>query len=144
MDEDGLVSNWQQSKPRSTALRLAEPCLKEQEYKRDQFGHPSSYAFVRFECLPADSLSFEMDTAWPGHLTPEYSRLLEHAISAAIVDVLLASSADAHRGCSLKCVEVRWDDVCSSEVAFYRATRATMTKLLNEEKWNLTGLRKSS
>ncbi len=73
MDEDGLVSNWQQSKRRSTALRLAEQCLKEQEYKRDQFGHPSSYAFVRFECLPADSLSFEMDTAWPGHLTPEYS-----------------------------------------------------------------------
>jgi len=86
MDEDGLVSNWQQSKRRSTALRLAEQCLKEQEYKRDQLDILVVCRFVRFECLPADSLSFEMDT--PGQDT---SRLSTRA-SLSTPSALLSST----------------------------------------------------
>jgi hypothetical protein len=54
-------------------------------------------------------------------------------MSAAIVDVLLATD-DPHTGCALHCVEVRWDDVTSSERAFYRATKAAMVTLL-ERGW---------
>jgi hypothetical protein len=56
-------------------------------------------------------------------------------MSAAIVDVLVATDYP-HVGCSLLCVEVKWDDVASSERAFYRATRAAMT-MLCERKWIL-------
>ena len=36
----------------------------ESEFK-GQFVHPSSYAYVRFECHPADDLSFEVQASWP-------------------------------------------------------------------------------
>ena len=68
------------------------------------------------------------------HLTADYCRLLENAMCAAIVDVLVAAD-DPHVGCSLLCVEVKWDDVASSERAFYRATRLAMTTLCERGKW---------
>ena len=102
----------------------------------------STHAFVRFDCLPATTLAFEMHAVWPGHLGSDYPPLLEAAMATAIVDVPLASSASPRRGCLLKCVEVRLDDVTSSEMAFYRATRAAMTKLCDERKWSFIGLKK--
>jgi hypothetical protein len=134
MSFDKIVGGWREWKSRIVGRRLVTACAVEHEYQGKQWGHPSTYAFVRFECAPAEDLLFEMRGAWPSHLTPDYCRLLRDAMSAAIVDVLLATD-DPHRGCSLHCTEVRWDDVASSERAFYRATREAMT-VLREREWS--------
>jgi hypothetical protein len=47
------------SKRSRNLYRLASSVTVEHEFRK-QFGHPSSYAFVRFECAPADDLSFEV------------------------------------------------------------------------------------
>ncbi|SRR6266849_1550256 len=135
MDFDETVMKWRQSKSRSAVRRLDAFCSRRYEYKGKQFGHPSTYALVRFECAPADSLVFEMQAEWPADLTTEYRRLLEAAMSAAIIDVLVACE-NPHTGCHLRCVEVGWDEICSSELAFYRATKEAMIALRDEEKWS--------
>lgn len=57
------------------------------------------------------------------------------AMSSAVVDVLVAVE-DPHVGCSVTCIEVKWDDVAGSERAFYRATRGAMTALRGRT-WSL-------
>ena len=56
-------------------------------------------------------------------------------MSAAIVDVLVATG-DPRCGCSLRCSAVKWDDITSSEQAFYRATKAAMISL-HDRDWSL-------
>ena len=133
MNFDEILSGWRHWKSRIGARRLAAPCGVQHEYQGKQWGHPSTYAFVRFECEPAEELIFEMHAKWPPHLTSDYRRLLYDAMSAAIVDVLVATD-DRYTGCSLSCVEVRWNDVTSSEFAFYLATRTAMNAL-REQEW---------
>ena len=140
MEAAELFSIWRRFKSRVASWRLDERCSKELEFKGVSCG-PSTYAYVRFECCPADTLSFEMGTSWPGHLGPDYRRLLEQAMTAAIVDTLLAGSECPYLGCSLKCVQVGWDDVGSSEVTFYSATRGAVSKLREEERWISIGRR---
>ena len=132
---DEILNGWRQWKTRIAGRRLAAPCVVEHEYQGKQWGHPSTYAFVRFECMPAQELVFEMRAKWPPHLTPEYRRLLHQAMGAAIVDGLVATD-DPHTGCSISCIDVKWDDVASSEQSFYRATKAAMTAL-REREWSL-------
>jgi hypothetical protein len=132
---DEILSGWRQWKSRIVGRRLAASCVVEHEYQGKQWGHPSTYAFVRFECMPAEELAFEMRAEWPSHLTPGYRRLLHEAIGAAIVDGLVAAD-DPHVGCSVSCIDVKWDDVTSSEQSFYRATKAAMTAL-REREWSL-------
>lgn len=132
MNLDEVLDGWRQSKGRSRGKRLDAPCSRQHEYRGTQFGHPSTYAFVRFDCVPADSFAFETQAAWPDSLTPDYCALLEAAMAAAIVDVLLAGAEHPHMGCRLTCVEVKWDEIASSERAFYRATRDAMISLRDE------------
>src|SRR5215469_10151092 len=42
-------------------MQILNLCAVQHEF-RSHFGHPSSRAFVRFECAPADDLSFEIST----------------------------------------------------------------------------------
>jgi hypothetical protein len=135
MNLDEILTRWRQCKSRFASHRLEATCSVEHEYRGKQWGHPSRYAFVRFECAPADHLVFEMRARWPSHLTADYCGLLHDAMSAAIVDALVAAEAPRIR-CSLTCVEVKWDDVTSSEMAFYRATRAAMNTLCEREEWS--------
>jgi hypothetical protein len=135
MDLDETLTAWRRCKSRVARYRLDAPCSIEHEYQGRQWGHPSTYAFARFECAPAEHLVFEMRAKWPDHLTADYCGLLRDAMSTAIVDVLVAAD-DPHVGCSLTCIDVKWDDVASSERAFYRATRAAMATLC-ERKWSL-------
>jgi hypothetical protein len=132
MNLDEIVGRWRGWKSRIAVRRLVAPCTVEHEFQGKQWGHPSTYAYVRFECAPAEQLAFEMRSGWPRQLTADYCQRLHDAMSAAIVDVLVATD-DPHTGCSLSCVDVKWDDVTSSEQAFYRATRAAMTALCEQE-----------
>lgn len=134
MTFDEILGRWRGWKGRIAHRRLIAPCTVEHEYRGKQWGHPSTYAYVRFECAPAQELVFEMRGEWPHGLASDYCRLLHDAMSAAIVDVLVTTD-DPHMGCSLSCSAVKWDDVTSSERSFYLATKAAMTAL-REREWS--------
>lgn len=135
MNAEQMLAGWRRFKEhRSVVCRLVEPFQAEHEYQGMQRGHPSTYAFVRFQCLPARALEFEMGTAWPAGSEKD-SAHVEDAMATAIVDVLLSPEVPAI-GCRVRCVAVGWDDVASSPLAFYRATRDAITKLRDEAKWS--------
>ena len=96
---------------------------------RGQFGHPSSYAFVRFECAPADDLSFEIRATWPSTVSEGDRTDVELGIAEGIADVLL-DGLYQHSGCTIVLLEVRWDDVGSSVAAFMKATKSAMQDLI--------------
>ncbi|HTC92144.1 MAG TPA: hypothetical protein VK699_01680 [Terriglobales bacterium] len=108
--------------------RLISATIVEHEF-RGNVGHPSSYAFVRLECAPAYELSFEVRVAWPSNVPKDEQPGIERAIAESVADALL-DNVYQHSGCAVTLVEVRYDDVGSSEVAFMRATRRAMQDLL--------------
>jgi elongation factor G-like protein len=57
-------------------------------------------------------------------------------IAAGIVEGLL-SHHYPYRGCRVILIAIGWDDVSSSEVAFYRAARAAMEELRTADAWEL-------
>jgi hypothetical protein len=101
---------------RSRNLYRLESVRTVQHEFRGQFGHPSSYAYVRFECAPADDLSFEARVSWPPSALGEGPRF-ERVIAESVADELLAGVYQ-HSGCAVTLVEVRYDEVGSSEAAF--------------------------
>jgi hypothetical protein len=134
LESDALEKLRNEHHPTSF-LRLKSPQVVEYEF-RGHFGHPSSYALVKFECLPATHLTFEAKATWPSTLTEEYIRSCEVSIAAGVADVLLQGDHQ-HRGCSIVLIEVRWDDVGGSAHAFRRATTAAMENLV-KGKWELS------
>jgi hypothetical protein len=109
-------------------FRLASSTTVQHEF-RGQYGHPSSYAFVRFECVPAEDLSLEVRTSWPSTVPEDYRTKLERTIAESVADVLL-DGLYQHTGCAVTLIEVRYDELGSSEVSFMRATRSAMQDLL--------------
>lgn len=69
--------------------RLASSVTVEHEFRSGQFGHPSSDAFVRFECAPADDLSFESRASWPSTVTEGDRTHVEFAVAETAADILL-------------------------------------------------------
>ena len=108
--------------------RLASSVTVDHEF-RGQFGHPSSYAYIRFECAPADDLSFESRASWPSTVSEGDRAQVELAVAEAIADTLL-KGVYQHSGCAIVLVDVRWDDVGSSEAAFMKATESAMQQLV--------------
>jgi len=68
MNIDGIVTRWALCKGRLASRRLVKPCSVEYEHQGKQWGHPSTFAYVRFECLPAEALSLEVSATWPADL----------------------------------------------------------------------------
>lgn len=135
--EDELLSDWLRSRSGSRQFfRLQQDCLAEFEYRGPQWGHPSNYARTRFQCRPADKLVFAVQTRWPSHLSDAYCEDLERAIGHAIIDGLM-TSVYPYRGCSVTLIDAGWDDVMSSEVAFYRSAKGAMDTLRSNETWKL-------
>ena len=115
--------------------RLTLPQAVDHEF-RGQLGHPSSYAYVQFECAPADDLSFESKAIWPFSVSKEEQTKLEIAVAEAVADTLLEGICQ-HSGCRVVLLEVRYDDIGSSQGAFMNAAKAAMHRLL-ETKWTIT------
>ena len=135
--EDELLSEWRRSRTSSRHyFRLQQDCVEEFEFKGPQWGHPSNYAHTRFHCRPADRLLFAVQTRWPNHLSEAYCDALGRVIGCAIVDGLMTSYYP-YRGCSVTLVDVGWDDVMSSEVAFYRSAKGAMDALRSNGAWTL-------
>lgn len=138
MDQQQLLDSWRQF--RLTAknfYQLRDTYTARYAYRGAIYGHPSTHATVHFECLPADSLTFTSMARWPSCLSRDYCTKLESAIGYAILEVLLTASIYPYQGCALTLTEIDWDDVASSEVAFYKATKLGMQELIAKGKWQL-------
>jgi hypothetical protein len=108
--------------------RLRSSKAVEHEF-RGPFGQPSSYAFVRFECAPANDLSFQVRASWPSTVSEGEQTHVELGIAEAVADILL-EGVYQHSGCAIVLVDVRWDYVGGSVAAFMRATKSAMQQLL--------------
>lgn len=118
--------------------RLKESVMLEYEFKGAQFGHPSTYAFVRFEIVPSEELCFDSIIDWTPHTFSDGSaELHEVLICEAIVDGLVCNSTTPYSGCSLKLIDIKYDEVSSSPAAFYKATKAVLAELIKIGKWDL-------
>ena len=116
-----------------TFFRLESSQVVEHEFR----GHRSSYAFVQFECNPADDLSFEARAFWPPTVLNDYRTQLELAVAEGVADVLL-DGLYQHSGCTVALVAVRYDEIGSTESAFMRAAKSAMQNLL-AAKWTPVG-----
>jgi hypothetical protein len=135
--EPELLEAWRtQRTSGSHFFRLEAQVLQSFEYKGPQWGHPSNYAAVRFRCQPADALLFISQARWPVHVSIAYQADLERTIGYAIVDTLM-NIFYPYRACSVTLIVVGWDDVMSSEMAFYRAASGAMEELKKTAKWRL-------
>ena len=115
--------------------RLETATSVEYEYQGLERGHPSTYAFVKFECAPAHDLTFVAKTSWPSTLDSKECERFELAIAEGLADTLL-DGLYQHSGCALTLTGVRYDEVGSIEFAFMKAAGGAMAQLLNE-KWTL-------
>ena len=135
MNENLIIDNWRHFKFSERDFYLLEkPLLVEYEYLH-RFGHPSSYAYVQFECEPGETLSFDSSATWNASLSPDYVAALKRVVCEGIVDGLIAGSIRPHRGCSLNLCRIKWDDVGSSEESFYLATKRAMKELIEKGSW---------
>jgi len=131
LDRDALEKLREVKRFRSF-WRLNTSETVEHEFRR-QLGPRASYAYVRFECIPADDLSFQVQASWPSTVLSGYDRKLELAVAEGVADVLLADIFQ-HSGCTVVLVDVRYDEIASSEAAFMNASAFAMRDLLSK-KW---------
>jgi hypothetical protein len=130
LDRDAL-EKLRETKRSRTSFRLASS--EAVEYEFEKFGGPSTHAYVRFECTPADDLSFEVRASWPPTVPDGYDTKLELAVAEGVADVLLGDIYQ-HSGCAVVLVEVRYDEIGATQAAFMRAAMAAMRNLLSR-KW---------
>ncbi len=132
-----IIENWKNSKFNdSNFFKLQASESIEYEY-RTRFGHPSTYAFVKFFCEPSEELNFSSNDAWDSSLSSNYIKALEKAICEALVDVLISGTMYSYRGCSVILQKTKCDDVSSSEFSFYKATKIAFEQLLKDGNWKI-------
>ncbi len=137
MEQKIILEEWLERKLSfKDCWTLSNSCISEYEYK-GRIGHPSSYAFVRFECQPAKNLGFDSTVLWSNHIPSDWISLHETSILEAIVDGLLCVSTTPYLGCSLTLVDIKYDEVSSSPTAFYRATKEAIAELIRVNRWNM-------
>lgn len=129
-----LLNRWVAYKSKHVR-RLREPIDVEFEFRGDRMGHPSNFAGVQFRCEPAEELSFISTPSWSPTLSSSYIAGLEEAILVGLLDILIAEEFSPHSGCSITLTDVRWDDVSSSERAFYIASMGAAKKLMVDGDW---------
>ncbi len=98
-------------------------------------GPRSSYAFVRFDCNPSTHLSFNSNNVFDSKLSPDWIKLFEASICEAIVDSLICNSLTPYFGCELNLIQIKYDEVGSSEDSFYKATKEAMKELIITSDW---------
>ncbi|WP_284620789.1 hypothetical protein [Aquabacterium humicola] len=138
MHQAELLANWARQKTSCNYQCLVGPVEVEFEFK-GQFGHPSSYAYVRLRAEPADELAFSASVAWPEEFDQEYARRIQDTVAEAIVDGLLGRENEyPYRGCSVQLIGFRWDSVGGSERAVHRATVKAVELLRANASWHLS------
>ena len=142
MDEDALFTHWGISKRARNFRRLRAPIVVQYDHRR-QFGHPSSFASVRIEAVPADRFSMQFDADWPAGTDVNEARNFESAIAEGLIDALF-TAVEPYRGCSLRVVGVQVDEVGSSFAAFYIAATKAAEQLVRDGGWEIVINNRSS
>jgi hypothetical protein len=102
--------------------------------------------FVNVECAdvelafePSESFRFVRQCDWPTHLSAAEMRDVDAAMAAGVHDALLPSNGSPYdaMGVSAACVAVEWDNVGSSEMAFYIAAWRATRQLRESGEWDL-------
>jgi hypothetical protein len=133
MNTQELLAIWRDRKLQRHFYKLVTPF--ETEYKFQKQTNHGHFAFVRFNCNPANDLSFRVaDDAWPSTLPPSYRPIIEFAIEEGIVDALFCS-LNPHRGCQIVLTNIGWNDIDSNEAAFYNAAKMAIENLLTKGNW---------
>lgn len=135
MNERELIENWGEQKLSHPFWRLRAGRIVEFEFIGD-FGHPSSYGFVKFDAQPHENLVLEFDVEWPAEFSATYSMRIIHSIGEAVVDALCTTETP-RRGCRLRLIDFKWDAVGGSEVSVYKTTLIAMQRLVVEGEWEL-------
>ena len=137
MEQNLILEEWLRRKLSFKHYwHLREPYVVEYEFI-GQLGHPSSYGFVRFQCQPAERLSFQSTASWPDTLTSDWIAEFETFICEAIIDGLVCVSTTPYLGCSLNLVSIKYDEVSSSGAAFYKATKGAIAELIRTSRWDV-------
>jgi hypothetical protein len=132
-------------RPSGSFCAIASPGEIRWTYRRRT--HASSFAEVLLGYEPADGLRVTFAALWPAQLGPEYAADLNIAIASGLYAALVeerappawAGSGDAPPRVGVYFVvrEVGWDDVGSSEAAFYRAAREAALHLAVHGEWQV-------
>jgi hypothetical protein len=139
MEQKLIIEKWLKRKLSfNSHWLLKDSLILEHEFKGARFGHPSTYAFVRFEITPSEELAFESAVDWTQYAFLQGSEELhETLICEAIVDGLVCDSTTPFSGCSLKLTSIKYDEYSSSPVAFYKATKEVLKELIKTGRWDL-------
>lgn len=132
-----ILDRWRRHKTSGSFHRLSAPLEVSHEFRGPQAGHPSNYASVRILADPADDLAVECTASLPESVTVAGRDSLLRAIESAAVDEMVAAEWYPFSGCRLIVRDIGWDDVMSSEVALYKATRGALARLRREGAWDL-------
>jgi hypothetical protein len=136
MDQEQLLAGWQQYKlGLRNYYQLEEPFSHEHVFRKPT--NHLIYAAVRFDCTPAASLSFDFTARWPESLSQNERSGLEKAIGCALVEELFSAQFYPYSGCKIVLASVGWDDVGSSEAAFFLATKQAMREFVVRGRWKL-------
>jgi hypothetical protein len=140
MDMSELLEEWVAAKMRPPSWALIDSVEVQYEFTRNTCGG-TGYAFVSFRCSPSASLMFNSVASWPASLTSDDIAKIERAVRVAAVDVFAAADYSISSACEVTLLSTRWDEVRSSEMAFYLATKAALTTLVNDRaRWKLRSL----
>jgi hypothetical protein len=118
-------------------------CLQEARSIRHDFRKhtcgPSSFASVEIAFEPSNSFTFVRSCEWPNHLSVAEITGLDDAMAAGVHDALQPSGAGPYEadGVAARCVAVEYDDVGSSQVAFYTAAWRATRELRETAAWEL-------
>ena len=135
MNQDEILFGWLNSKQTHNFYRLVEPKSVSNEFKAIPGGR-SNYGFLKFQCEPADELSFQRIANWPDSLPPDYQKSLDIAVNEGIAESLFMGLYP-HIGCLLQCVDIVWNEIESNEWAFYRAALGAMEELKSTGQWKI-------
>ena len=139
MHQSQLIANWALQKTTCNYHALESPQEVEFEFK-GRYGHPSSYAYVKFRAKPATELTFTVAVEWPEEFDAEYAERIQNTVGEAVVDGLLSvQNGYPHRACHVSLIGFRWDNVGGSEAAVAKATTKAMELLRKQGKWAFSG-----
>lgn len=137
MNTAELFATWTRAKSEPAIWQLGNAVTTSYEHRRATCG-PSGYAFVSLRCEPSEALALTSAAEWPTRLSAGYVNSLKRAIAVGVVDALVARDYLSAYTCAVTLVEIGWDDVQSGELAFYRATKAALSKVIGDASvWRL-------
>lgn len=133
--DQSLLQRWATYKSRHNVRRLTKSTDVDFEFRGDRMGHPSNFAAVRFHCEPSEEFSFVATPKWPSNLSQTYVGDLENAVLSGLIDVLMTEEFAPYSGCSITLTDIKWDDISSSEHAYYVASKGAAKKLISGDEW---------